>query len=241
MRRQASVAGLLVTTLLGAPVAAHADSLLGFHLGGFFLRAEDARTDGDVLVENLSFRTLIEGELDGPLAVFNGLFLSGEYLHGFGDYIEAGVSVGYHEGDALSVYSDFEEVDGTEIEQTTKVRTIPVGVSVRAFPIGRTTPVQPYVGGGVNFYSWRYAETGEFIDFSQPSLPVFRDSFVDEGSAVGPLFLAGVRAPIGERLMVGGEFRWQGGTADLDPALNFAGNKLDLGVMTFVAGVHFRF
>ena len=38
-------------------------------------------------------------------------------------------------------------------------------MTVRAFPIGRTTPVQPYVGGGINFYRWNYKESGEFIDF----------------------------------------------------------------------------
>jgi Outer membrane protein beta-barrel domain len=241
MSRKASVAGLLVTALLGVPVAAHADSLFGFHAGGFFLRGEDGRTDGDVLVENLSFRTLIDADFDEPLKVFNGGTISGEYLYGIGDFIEAGVGIGYYQKDEASYYTDFEEVDGTDIIQDTKIRLIPVTVSVRAFPIGRTTPVQPYVGAGVNFYRWRYSETGEFIDFSQEDLPVFRDSFVDDGSAVGGIFLAGVRAPIGDRFLIGGEFRWQNGKADLDPALNFAGDKLDLGGYSVVGGFHVRF
>jgi len=241
MSRKASVAGLLVTALLGVPVAAHADSLLGFHAGGFFIRAEDARTSGDVLRENLSFRTLIDSDFDSPLKVFNGPLFSGEYLIGLGDFVEAGVGVGYYQKSAASVYSDFVDTDGTEIEQTTKVRLIPVTVSVRAFPIGRTTPVQPYVGAGVNFYRWRYSETGEFIDFSDASLPVFRDTFVDDGTAVGATVLGGVRAPIGDKFLVGGELRWQGGTADLDPALNFADTKLDLGGFSLVAGFHVRF
>ena len=102
MSRKASVAGLLVTAMLGVPVAAHADSLLGFHAGGFFLRGEDGRTDGDVLVENLSFRTLIDGDFDEPLSVFNGATFSGEYLFGIGDFIEAGVGVGYYQQDEAS-------------------------------------------------------------------------------------------------------------------------------------------
>ena len=91
-------------------MAARADSLLGFHAGGFFLRGEDGRTDGDVLVENLSFRTLIDGDFDEPLSVFNGGTFSGEYLFGIGDFIEAGVGVGYYQKDGASYYSDFEEV-----------------------------------------------------------------------------------------------------------------------------------
>jgi hypothetical protein len=241
MSRQATVAALLVTAMLAVPAAARADSLVGFHVGGFFLRGEDGRTDGDVLVENLSFRTLVDSDFDEPLKVFNGGIFSGEYLFGIGDYIETGVSIGYYQKSEASYYSDFEEVDGTDIIQDTKIRLIPVTVSVRAFPIGRTTPVQPYVGAGINFYRWRYSETGEFIDFSQPDLPVFRDSFVDDGSAVGGMFLAGLRAPIGDRFLVGGEFRWQNGKADLDPALNFAGNKLDLGGYSVLAGFHVKF
>ena len=74
---------------------------------------------------------------------------------------------------------------------------MPLSVTVRAFPIGRTTPVQPYVGGGVNFYRWQYSETGEFIDFSDDSLPIFDETFTDDGTAVGATILGGVRVPIG--------------------------------------------
>ena len=46
---------------------------------------------------------------------------------------------------------------------------------------------------------------------------------------------------IGRTLNVGGEWRWQQGKADLDPALNFAGDKLDLGGNSIAATVHVRF
>ena len=111
---------------------------------------------------------------------------------------------------------------------------------MRAFPIGRTTPVQPYVGGGINFYRWQYREAGEFIDFSDDTLPVFVDTFTDDGTATGGLMLFGVRVPIGQ-FNVGGEARWQGGSADLAPELNFAGDKLDLGGWTAAATFHVRF
>jgi opacity protein-like surface antigen len=220
-------------TLL-APAAARADSLFGFHAGGFVVRGEDGRVDGDVLRENLSFLSF---EIDD----FNGFTFSGEYLLGLGDFVEVGVGVGYYASEVDSVYTDFTEADGTEIEQSTKVRIIPVPVTVRVFPIGRTTPVQPYVGGGVNFYSWRYSEFGEFINFADPLLPVFRDNFVDDGSAVGGTIVAGVRAPVSDRIFVGGELRWQQGSADLDPDLNFAGDRLDLGGFSYMGGVHVRF
>lgn len=242
MRRNALLATLLVTASLAAPGTARADSLFGGYMGGFFLRGEDGRVNGDVLRENLSFRTLwdAEGRSD-PLSTFNGFTFGGEYLYGFGDYIEAGIGIGFYQKSEPSFYTDFVDIDGTEIEQTTKVRIIPVTVSVRAFPIGRTTPVQPYVGAGINFYRWRYSEFGEFIDFSQPELPTFRDTYTDDGTATGPTIFGGVRAPVAEMFLIGAEVRWQGGSADLDPELNFAGNKLDLGGFNVAATFHVRF
>jgi hypothetical protein len=242
MRRTVISSALLAATLVLAPQTARADSLFGFYLGGFFPRGEDARVSGDVLRENLSFRTLIDDTGTGdPLRTFAGVTFGGEYLVGLGDYLEAGVGVGFYQKTEGSYYTDFTDVDGTDIEQNTKLRLIPVTVSLRVFPIGRTTPVQPYVGAGVNFYRWRYSEFGEFIDFSQDSLPLFRESYVDDGTATGATIFGGVRAPIGPAFLVGGEVRWQGGSADLDPLLNFAGDKLDLGGLSVAATFHVRF
>jgi hypothetical protein len=242
MRRTIAVAGLVLTmSLVGSPRVASADSIFGVHFGGFVPKGEDGRASGDVLRENLSFLTYLCSNPD-QIRCFNGFHVSGEYLVGFGDWIEAGVSVGYYQNSVPAIYTDYTDVDGTEIENQTKIRNIPVAVTARAFPIGRTTPVQPYVGGGVVFQRWRYSETGEFVDFTPGGgLPIFRDNFVDEGSAVGPIVLGGVRVPIGDHFFAGGEVRWQWGTADLDPALNFAGNRLDLGGVAFMAGVHVKF
>jgi hypothetical protein len=41
--------------------------------------------------------------------------------------------------------------------------------------------------------------------------------------------------------MIGGEFRWQSGSGDLDPIHNFTGDKLDLGGYSVGATFHVRF
>jgi hypothetical protein len=246
MRRTVLVPTLLVAALAAAPQIAAADTLFGITAGGFIPRGESGRTTGDVLRENFGvregFRTLFDdlGDKD-PIKLFSGPSVSGEVLFGLGDFLEAGVGIGYYAKTRDSFYTDFEDLDGTDIEQSTRLRIVPVSVTVRAFPIGRTTPVQPYVGGGVNFYRWQYSEFGEFIDFSDNTLPIFEDTFTDDGSAVGATILGGVRVPIGRTLNIGGEVRWQGGSADLDPALNFAGDKLDLSGVTLAATFHVRF
>lgn len=246
MRRTVLVPTLLVAALAAAPQIAAADTLFGGTFGGFIPRGEGGRTSGDVLNETFGlrngFRTLYDdiGEKD-PIHLFAGPSIGGEVLFGLGDFLEAGVGISYYTKTRDSFYSAFEDLDGSDIEGSTRLRIVPLSVTVRAFPIGRTTPIQPYVGGGVNFYRWQYREAGEFIDFSDPSLPIFEDTFTDDGTAVGASILGGVRVPVGRTMNVGGEVRWQGGSADLDPALSFPGEKLDLSGVTLAATFHLRF
>ena len=242
MTRRTWGAGLLVAaTLCGAPSVASADQLFGVFAGGFFPYGFDSRTGGDVLVENLLPPV---DPFVYDISDFKGFTVGGEYLIGFGDWIEAGVGVSGYSKTVDSFYRDSVHPDRTDILQDIKMSIVPVTASVRFFPTGRTTPVQAYVGAGINIYKWKYSESGEFIDYSNESifpLPTFRDTFEDDGVTVGPMFLGGVRAPIGENLMLGGEFRWQGGSGDLDPIHNFTGDKLDLGGFSVGATFHVRF
>lgn len=242
MTRRTWGAGLLVAaTLCGTPSVASADQLFGFFAGGFFPYGFDKRTGGDVLVENLLPPV---DPFVYEISDFKGPLIGGEYLIGFGDWIEAGVGISHYSKTVESFYLDSVHPDGTDILQDIKMKIMPVTASVRFFPTGRTTPVQAYVGAGINFYRWKYSESGEFVDYSNPNLfplPTFRDTFEDDGTAVGAMFLGGVRAPVGENFMVGGEFRWQGGAGDLDPIHQFTGDKLDLGGFSFGATFHVRF
>ena len=59
--------------------------------------------------------------------------------------------------------------------------------------------------------------------------------------ATGAALVFGVRVPVGRTFNVGGEGRWQNGSADLAPELNFAGDKVDLGGWTGAVTFHVRF
>jgi Outer membrane protein beta-barrel domain len=252
MNRLTWASGLLVATaLVASPAVASAqvDQLIGVQAGGFFPRAEGSRVTGDVLNENLidfSFDPAGPGDNVGRgIEAFRGGNFGGEYLIGFGDWVEAGVSVMWYQKSINSQYRDFTLPGDVEIMQRFKLNIVPVTASARWFPTGRTTPVQAYVGAGINFYKWKYNETGDFIDFTNPNanpLPVFNDTFEDDGTAVGPVVLGGLRIPFSHNhFLVGAEFRYGWGTADLDPSLNFSGNKLDLGGASAAATFHVRF
>jgi hypothetical protein len=228
----AVTAAALVVIGLVHPHTAAAQQTLNFSVGAFTIRGEGARVDGDVLVVN---RDLFLFDFSD----FTGVSLTGEWLAPIGDYVEAGGGIGFTTRGVPTIYDDYTRPDQTEIEQELKLRTIPFSASIRLLPLGRNAAVQPYVGGGITVINYRYSETGDFIDFTQPGRPIFHDSYVATGNAVGPIAVFGLRVPMGNFLL-GGEVRYQKAEADLDE-VDFLGPKLDLGGFHYAATFGFRF
>ena len=77
---------------------------IGVTLGGFFVTREDSRVTGDVLVADLSDVDPLLFEIED----FDGFVISGEWLVGLGDYLEAGVGVGYYQKTVPSIYAFLE-------------------------------------------------------------------------------------------------------------------------------------
>lgn len=241
--RPIRVASVLALVFLGASAAAEAQisrvdsgrQSIEFNLGYFSVRGEDSRTEGDVLVADL---TDIE-----PLAFdikdFNGATLGGAWNVALSDYLEAGVGVGFYQRTVPSVYLDVVNEDGTEIEQDLKLRILPVSASVKFLPIGRGG-VEPYVGAGIGFFNWRYSEVGDFVDTSDYS--IFRASYVADGTAVGPIVFGGIRFPVSDIWTVGGELRYQDVEAEIDrDETDLLGDRIDLGgwSTSFTVGLRF--
>jgi opacity protein-like surface antigen len=204
----------------------------GFNIGYFALKGEDSRGEDDVLFRDLD-------SLIFDIKDFNGATFGAEWLFGLTDYIELGAGINYYQRSVPSIYAAFSQNDGTEIEQDLKLRQVPLSATVRFLPIGRRSSVQPYIGAGVGLINWRYTETGEFVDFNDE---VFRASFEAKGNEVGPVILGGIRFPVADVWLIGGEFRWhkaEGDTGGIDEG--FLGDKIDLGGWTTNFTVHFRF
>lgn len=236
-------AGAVVLSTLFMPAAASAQitrvsgsdtrQAVGVTFGYFATRAEDARVADDVLLADLE-------SLAFNISDFNTGTIGAEWLVGLNDYIEAGLGVGYQRRTVPSVYRDFTNENNTEIVQDLKLRVIPVTATVRFLPIGRNGAVQPYVGGGVALMNWRYSETGEFVDATD--LTIFRARYIAKGNTVGPVILAGLRAPVGDAFLVGGEVRYHRGEGDTDRTqTGLLADKIDLGGWSANFGVHFRF
>lgn len=221
---------LLACTAL-APATASAQQTINFSLGVFTPRGADARVAGDVLNANSTFLFFDVGD-------FKSASIGGEWLIPFGEFFEGGVGIGFSRRTVETVYTDFTDNFGEEIQQKLRLRQVPFAFTVRALPLGQSNPFQPYIGAGLLATNWRYAEFGDFVDFGDPSFPVFPASYVASGTATGPVVLGGVRFG-GRRLSAGGEIRYQKAEGDLSS--EFAGSKIDLGgwIYNFTLGVRF--
>ena len=235
MAKRAFYTGLLAAFMaLSSAATAHAQvtQSVNLGLGWFMVKGEDSRATGDVLLEDLQ-------SLAFEVKDFNGPLVQGEWLFAFGDRIEFGVGAGFYQRTVPSVYADFVDNDGSEIEQDLKLRIVPLTATVKFLPIGRAGDFQPYVGGGVALLNWKYSEVGEFVDFSDDT--IFRDQYVASGSTIAPIVFGGVRVPVqGDVFAFNGELRWQGGKADTS-GTGLLGDELDLGGFSFIGSFQIRF
>lgn len=225
MRRRLTASSCAALLVLLASSTSYAQQSLNFHIGGFVPRGEDARGRNDVLVNNLDF-------LSFNISDFHAPSIGAEYLVGIGEWLDAGLGIGFSRRTVPVVYTEFVNATGAEIEQDLKLRMVPFTATFRFLPLGHGSAIQPYVGAGVGIVAWRYSESGEFIDFSDGS--IFRDSFVGSGSAVGPVVFGGAQFPVGN-WGIGGEIRYQNAKGDLPTNLGFSGTKIDLGGWIYAA------
>ena len=226
--------------VIGASVAASAQpafaqQTLNFSLGYFTVRGEDARVEGDVLNANRSL-------LAFDLSEFNGATVGGEWLVPLGEYFEGGAGLAFSRRTVHSVYQDFVDDDGTEIDQDLRLRIVPIAFTIRVLPLGQSTGVQPYFGAGLGVFAWRYSESGEFVDFGTNPSTIFRDQFVASGSETGPIALGGIRFA-GNAFSAGFEIRYQSADAELGPEFAVIADepRIDLGGWSYLFTAGWRF
>ena len=241
--------GLLALTSASAQaqvvqVSRGADSrhAIGFTFGGFFPTGNDGRDDQDVILAN----SFVLSAWDSPgerlnAHEFSNVTFGAEYTFAVSEFLEAGFGVGYHKQTVPTYYTDLVNTNGAEIEQDLRLRTVPVTATIRFLPVGRSGPVQPYVGGGLAIVNWHYSEIGEFVDDNDLVFellrPLRRRWHVVRSSGVRRRAI-----PDWGRPMIGGELRYQwatGSTGGFDNG--FLGNKIDLGGTTANFTIHFRF
>ena len=224
------VAALLVLAVaFGLPAPASAQQTISVQVGAFLPKGENSRVAGDVLDVNREYLIFDFGD-------FNGLLVSGDWSFALGEYLEASAGFGYYQSTVPAVYREWINEDGSEIEQDLKLRIMPATAVVRVLPLGARQAFQPYFGGGLAVYFWRYTETGEFLGTDDS---VFSDTFEASGTSVGPIAVFGLRGVVSQSAVIGIEGRYQWGEGDLSQ--DFLGEKIDLGGFSILGTFGFRF
>ena len=227
-----------VAALSAAGPAAAQDQAVSFNVGYFALRGVDSRAGGDVLNANRCIDTTFACEpLLFDVKDFNNATVGAEWVVGLGDFFEAGAGIGFYQRTVPTVYEGLTNVNGSEIEQELKLRMVPITATVRFIPTGRHAPLQPYIGAGVALINWRYSEVGSFVDTSTGD--IFNARYTADGTKAGPLILGGLRGPVGDNFLLGGEVRYQRAEGSLPS--DFVGDRIDLGGFTYQAVFQVRF
>jgi len=216
--------------LIGAAPARAQQQTFNVTIGAFSPFGEDVRAADDVLLANWSFLAFEMKDFRGPT-------IGAEWLVPVNDFLEVGAGASFSRRTVPSVYLDYVDQDGFEIEQDTRLRLVPIAFTARLVPFGQSQPVQPYVGAGLALVNYRYSEFGDFIDFGNGN-EVFSGTFTASGTQPGGVILGGLRFA-GDSASAGFEVRYQKAQADLDD--QFAAPVLDLGGWTYNFTVGARF
>jgi hypothetical protein len=236
----------IVALLMGAPASAQVVQSFQVGVGGFFPRGLDARVAEDVLLRNFvgeplpAFPTLTDS-LAFQIKDFRSGHAFGEWNVAIGPHLEIGAGIGIHGRSVPTLYRDLVDPDQFDIEQTLRLRTVPITALVRFMPFGGFNSVQPYVGVGVSALLFRYSEIGSFVD--PVTLDIFDERFVTTGTAFGPLLAGGIRVPLGGdvyALSLEGRYQYGSGKTGGE-AKGFVADKIDLGGGQFTVGFLVRF
>jgi len=231
MSRSIMVGALVIATAIGAlATPASAQQSLTFQVGAFMPRGEDSRVENDVLVINRQYLLF-------DINDFHAMTVGGDWAVSLGEYFEAGAGFGFYQRTVPTLYADWVNADGSEIVQDLHLRIMPLTAIVKILPLGSKRAFQPYVGAGLGVYFWHYSESGEFVDFVDGS--IFRDTFADSGTSVGPVAVFGARGRVSSNALIGAEARLQWGKGDLSK--DFLSDTIDLGGYSFLVTLGYRF
>jgi opacity protein-like surface antigen len=188
----------------------------------------------DFLIEQL---TLEKDDFDAPA-------IAADFSLRLTSWMDAVLGFEWSGREESSEFRGFTEVDGSPIEQDTRLDQVPLTVSLKLYPIGRGRqvgryawvgkPVVPYVGGGIGGTWYKLQQTGDFVDFVD--LTIFEADFSSEGWAFSQHASIGVDFKLARSLGLILELRYCWARADVggdyvgfDP-ISLDGARLMLGI-----------
>jgi hypothetical protein len=198
------------------------------------------RAQSDVFDFMTSELTLERGDFRAPA-------LAAEFAVLLGPRWDLALSLGHSEAESRSEYRDLIGSDGLPIEQTTRLRTMPLTGTLRFYPIerGRTvgslawlpTRTTPYIGAGGGMTWYRLEQQGEFVEL--PDYDIFYHEYRSAANALTLHAVAGADHWFTPRIGLNLEGRYTHGSAPTEGAYR-SYDRLDLSGLQASVGLSFR-
>lgn len=144
---------IIILSLLMASTLTLTGQSVNFKIGAF-----QPIQESDLWEVNLDNLAYTKGDL---LDVYLGL----EAEFPMGRYFTFSLELGHYRQDIYTMYKDAEYLDGTPIYQDFFLKITSLEADFKIYPIGTRQLFNPYFGGGVGLYAWKYLQGGEFVDW----------------------------------------------------------------------------
>ncbi len=205
------------------------------------------RSDGEIYDFLTDRLTLEKSDFDAPAFIV-------DFSWRLCSWLDVVFGVEYSERKRKSEDRDFVEVDGSAIDQSTRLTQVPLTLSLRIYPIGRgervgqyawiRKAVVPYLGGGIGGTWYELKQKGDFVDIGDPAVigdeVVFSDVFTSDDWAFAQHAFAGLDIKLTRRLglVLEGRYYW----ADADLKGDYVGfSDIDLDGARAMIGFNWKF
>lgn len=228
MKRLGCVFGLACAVVAASARPAEAQHTLNLTLG-YLITPGASRAASDILlIEHADVRFNITD--------FNGSAIGGEWLIPLGNFLEVGAGASFSKRIVPTVNARVVNSDGSAVLRKLTLRQLPMEATVRFLPLRQSYIVQPYVGGGIAVFDWRFHESGYFVAGNRS---IFFGDYQATGNALGPVMVFGLRVAR-DTIAAGFEARYQRARGSFGPVFaNLVAPDIDLGgwVLQFTTGV----
>ena len=196
-----------------------------------------ARADSEIFDFTRDLLTIEKNDFDAPVVAFDlGLVIKPQ--------LDAVFAVEFSRASVVSEYREFVDENDVPIAQETRLTQVQLSGSLKTYLSSRgravsqyawiPSAVTPYVGGGGGFLWYKFAQSGDFVDFVD--LSIFADTFESNRWTLGAHVFGGTDVKLSRRLFLTMEARYRWADAGLER--DFVGfDPIDLTGLKVTAGV----
>jgi hypothetical protein len=179
---------------------------------------------------------------------FDSPYFGGDVAVRLTERWDLGVALGFQKTTIDSESRPYVGTDDLPILQTTELRQVPIVVSARYYPLERGRSLgrfawiprtfAPFLGVGVGAVSYRFEQSGEFVD--EQTLDIYFDRFVSDRTGFLTRAAAGMNVSLGKQFLFTMEGRYSFGSAPVSGSYE-GYDRVRLDGLQLIGGLGIRF